>query len=162
MVTFSHLLRPHTTAAAMGVLLQAVSEVALCMMLMLSRRVDEARQAFQRRVIGEPSTSRTLFGKTLGIIGLGRVGTCLAAAAQGLGMKVGLNTTTLLVELVTYCMCHAILTCAQQLKHLITCLMLDVWLGCGHNSALFMIVQLIQRVHVDVFAAGDWRDFTIK
>lgn len=66
---------------------QAVAESALLMILMLMRRIDEARQAFQRMVIGEP-VGRELYCKVLGIVGLGRVGSCLAAAAQGLGMKV--------------------------------------------------------------------------
>ncbi len=67
---------------------QAVAEVALCMMLMLSRRIDAARQAFADRIIGEP-VGRQVSGKTLGIIGMGRVGKCLRTAAQqGLGMQV--------------------------------------------------------------------------
>lgn len=56
-------------------------------MLMLSRRIDEARSAFQQGIIGEP-VGRMLAGKTLGIVGMGRVGTCLASAAKGLGMQV--------------------------------------------------------------------------
>lgn len=68
---------------------QSTAETALMMMLMLMRRVDEARQAFQDGVIGDP-VGRELHGKTLGIIGYGKVGKCLAAAAQGLGMKVSL------------------------------------------------------------------------
>lgn len=43
------------------------------MMLMLMRRVDEARVAFQQRIIGDP-VGHELDGKTLGIVGLGRVG----------------------------------------------------------------------------------------
>lgn len=57
------------------------------MLLMLMRRVDGARAAFQDRIIGEP-VGHEVDGKTLGIIGMGRVGKCMAAAAQGLGMKV--------------------------------------------------------------------------
>uniref|UniRef100_A0A383V9Z4 D-isomer specific 2-hydroxyacid dehydrogenase NAD-binding domain-containing protein n=1 Tax=Tetradesmus obliquus TaxID=3088 RepID=A0A383V9Z4_TETOB len=64
----------------------ATAEVALMMMLMLLRRVDEALVAFQQCIIGDP-VGHELAGKTLGIIGMGRVGKCLAAAAQGLGMK---------------------------------------------------------------------------
>jgi hypothetical protein len=65
-----------------------VAEAALMMMLMLARRVDAARAAFRSRVIGEPIGSE-LHGKQLGIIGLGKSGRCLAAAAQGMGMQVG-------------------------------------------------------------------------
>lgn len=57
------------------------------MMLMLMRRVDEARVAFQHKIIGDP-VGHEVDNKTLGIIGMGRVGRCMAAAAQGLGMKV--------------------------------------------------------------------------
>ncbi|GIL67012.1 hypothetical protein Vafri_20406 [Volvox africanus] len=67
---------------------RSVAEVTLMMILMLSRKVDEARAVFERRErIGEP-VGQELHGKTLGIVGMGRVGKCLAAAAQGLGMKV--------------------------------------------------------------------------
>ncbi|GIL88112.1 hypothetical protein Vretimale_13972 [Volvox reticuliferus] len=67
---------------------RSVAEVTLMMILMLSRKVDEARAVFERRErIGEP-VGQELHGKTLGIVGMGKVGKCLAAAAQGLGMKV--------------------------------------------------------------------------
>ncbi|EFJ46915.1 hypothetical protein VOLCADRAFT_92712 [Volvox carteri f. nagariensis] len=67
---------------------RSVAEVSLMMILMLSRKVDEARQVFERREpIGGP-VGRELYGKTLGIVGMGKVGKCLAAAAQGLGMQV--------------------------------------------------------------------------
>ncbi|KAG2493655.1 hypothetical protein HYH03_008170 [Edaphochlamys debaryana] len=66
----------------------SVAEVALMMALMLSRRVDEARQAFAARDrIGGP-VGAELHGKTLGVVGLGRIGSCLAEAARGLGMQV--------------------------------------------------------------------------
>jgi phosphoglycerate dehydrogenase-like enzyme len=57
------------------------------LILMLARRADEARAAFAARVIGEP-VGTELHGKTLGIIGMGKVGSCLAAAARAMGMKV--------------------------------------------------------------------------
>ncbi|KAF5834636.1 D-isomer specific 2-hydroxyacid dehydrogenase [Dunaliella salina] len=80
---------------------QAVAEVALCMMLMLARRVDEARAAFQARFIGEPIGS-TLHGKVLGIVGMGRVGKCLATAARALGMEVmGTDSKSSREDLVT-------------------------------------------------------------
>lgn len=70
-----------------GVNDNATAEVAIMMLLMLLRRVDEARTAFQNRIIGDP-VGHEVDGKTLGIIGMGRVGKCMAAAAAGLGMKV--------------------------------------------------------------------------
>ncbi|PNH06099.1 Glyoxylate reductase [Tetrabaena socialis] len=73
----------------------SVAEVALVMILMLSRRVDEARAVFGRREpIGGP-VGHELHGKRLGIVGMGRVGGCLAEAARGLGMEVlGVTSTS--------------------------------------------------------------------
>lgn len=45
------------------------------------------RSAFQSRIIGEP-VGHDLPGKVLGIVGMGRVGRCLAKAAAALGMSV--------------------------------------------------------------------------
>jgi hypothetical protein len=44
-------------------------------------------QAFHDRKIGEP-VGHDLPGKVLGLVGLGRVGRCLAASAKALGMTV--------------------------------------------------------------------------
>lgn len=58
------------------------------LILMLSRKAPEAVAAFHRQdPIGGP-VGHELHGKTLGIIGMGRVGQCLATAARGLGMQV--------------------------------------------------------------------------
>lgn len=57
------------------------------MMLMLMRRADEARVVFASRVIGEPA-GHEVYNKTLGIVGFGKIGKCVAKAAEGLGMKV--------------------------------------------------------------------------
>lgn len=57
------------------------------MMLMLARRVDDARAQMRKGVIGEPA-GWTLAGKTLGVVGMGRVGLSLARMAQALGMRV--------------------------------------------------------------------------
>lgn len=65
----------------------ATAEVALLLILMLMRRVDEARQAFHDRLVGEP-VGHDLPGKVLGLVGCGRVGRCLAASAAALGMTV--------------------------------------------------------------------------
>ncbi len=79
----------HTPHPAPGYHSHSVAEVVLMMILMLSRRADEARAVFEaREPIGRP-VGRELYGKTLGIVGMGKVGTCLAAAARGLGMEVG-------------------------------------------------------------------------
>ncbi|KAI8467481.1 MAG: D-isomer specific 2-hydroxyacid dehydrogenase [Monoraphidium minutum] len=65
----------------------STAEAALMLMLMLARRIDATRAAFAARRIGDPPGTE-LHGKTLGIIGMGQVGGCLAAAARGIGMRV--------------------------------------------------------------------------
>ncbi len=74
------------------------------MMLMLMRRVNEAHAAFQQQVIGEP-VGMEAEGKVLGIIGLGKVGQRLSAAAKGLGMKVrGSHFPDLIIFALVACM----------------------------------------------------------
>jgi phosphoglycerate dehydrogenase-like enzyme len=66
---------------------QAVGELALFLMLALSRRLPEHRRSFQNRVVGDPVGSE-LLGKTVGIVGLGATGRALARMARGIGMRV--------------------------------------------------------------------------
>jgi phosphoglycerate dehydrogenase-like enzyme len=66
---------------------QAVAELALFLMLGLARRLPEHRRSFQNRVVGDPVGSE-LLGKTVGIVGLGATGRCLARMAKGIGMRV--------------------------------------------------------------------------
>ena len=66
---------------------QAVGELALFLMLALARRLPEHRRSFQSRVVGDPVGSE-LLGKTVGIVGLGATGRCLARMARGIGMRV--------------------------------------------------------------------------
>ena len=65
----------------------SVAEAATYLMLALARRVPAAARAFRERRVGVP-LGIELFGKTLGIIGLGRAGTALAAIGRGLGMRI--------------------------------------------------------------------------
>ncbi len=65
----------------------SVAECALLLMLSLARRVPAARDTFARGVIGAP-VGIELCGRTLGIVGMGRTGTALAARAEALGMEV--------------------------------------------------------------------------
>ena len=70
---------------------QSVAEHALGMMLTLSKRIIEADRALRRETgVDRNSLMGTeMHGKTLGIIGLGHVGRCIAALGSGLlGMKV--------------------------------------------------------------------------
>lgn len=70
---------------------EAVAEHALAMLLCLSKRIVEVDRAMRR----EPALDRNafmgrdVFGKTIGIVGIGHVGTRLAALCRGLlGMQV--------------------------------------------------------------------------
>mgnify|MGYP005635153865 FL=1 len=65
----------------------SVAEHAIFLMLALARKFNEATKRFQEEKIGEPA-GHEIYGKTLGIIGLGRSGTELAKRAKALGMRV--------------------------------------------------------------------------
>lgn len=75
-----------------GVLSFATAELALTLMLMAARRASEAERLVRaggwRGWTPDFMMGRTLEGKTLGILGLGRIGLALAAMAQGLSMRV--------------------------------------------------------------------------
>ena len=80
-------------ASAQGANERAVAEHALALMLALARRLPQARDNQARRhwrgMISDPALrEEELFGKTLLIVGLGRIGSRLAALAAGLGMHV--------------------------------------------------------------------------
>ncbi|KAL3134120.1 hypothetical protein ABBQ32_008542 [Trebouxia sp. C0010 RCD-2024] len=78
----------------------SVAEGAIMMMLMLVRRVHEQQEVFrQQGGIGLPFGLQ-LHGKTLGIIGMGRIGVRLAKTAEAIGMKVtGLTSSSTRAEL---------------------------------------------------------------
>ncbi len=65
----------------------AVAEAALLLMLMIARRVPEARRAFAARELGRP-VGRELRGRRLGIVGFGQTGRALERSAQALGLEV--------------------------------------------------------------------------
>ncbi len=65
----------------------AVAEHALFLLLALARRAPAASRAFAAREVGIP-LGIELYGRTLGIIGMGRSGTALAERARALGMTV--------------------------------------------------------------------------
>ena len=75
-----------------GVLTQATAEMTIALLLALARRVAEGDRLLRRRgtwalaptfMLGEG-----LAGKTLGIVGLGRIGKEVARLAEALGMRV--------------------------------------------------------------------------
>ncbi len=77
----------------------AVKELAICALLLSSRKITEAA-AWAASLKGTPDAPKTveggkskfagpeIYGKTLGVIGLGAIGGKVANAAVGLGMKV--------------------------------------------------------------------------
>ncbi|MEM1507304.1 MAG: D-glycerate dehydrogenase [Candidatus Bathyarchaeia archaeon] len=74
-----------------GILSHAVAELTLGLMLCLSRRLIEA-DSYVRTMWASPKRSRLemgvdLYGKTLGIIGLGRIGYEVAVRAKAFGMR---------------------------------------------------------------------------
>jgi glyoxylate reductase len=77
---------------------ESVAEHAWTLMLALSRRVVEADEAVRRGAFKgwEPDLflGRDLIGKTLGIIGLGRIGGMVARRANGFKMTVYYNNRT--------------------------------------------------------------------
>ncbi len=64
-----------------------VVESTLFLMLAVARRLPSIPRAFAERRMGAPS-GRELQGKTLGIVGMGRIGSELAGVARALGMHV--------------------------------------------------------------------------
>lgn len=67
----------------------AVAEHAMGFMLALSRKFNEATESVKRGEWRQAEMRGTeLMGKTLGIIGLGRIGSTLARMARAFGMKV--------------------------------------------------------------------------
>lgn len=73
-----------------GINAVSVAEHVLCLMFALSKRLRKAEEAFKAGKVGSPPTIE-LYGKTLGIIGLGATGRELAKRAPLLGMRVIAN-----------------------------------------------------------------------
>lgn len=65
----------------------AAAETTIFLLLALARRAPLAARAFAAREVGSPAGIE-LAGKTLGVVGMGRVGTAVAERARGLGMTV--------------------------------------------------------------------------
>lgn len=77
-----------------GVLTECAADLTFALLLAVARRVVEADQyvragAFKGWELFQPHLGTDVFGKTLGIVGLGRIGTAVARrGALGFGMKV--------------------------------------------------------------------------
>lgn len=72
--------------------IEPTAELAFALMIDVARRVSEFDRAI-RNGTGQPmavmnNLSHSLYGKTLGIIGMGRIGQALARRAQASGMKI--------------------------------------------------------------------------
>lgn len=73
------------------VLTDAVADLTMALILQLSRRIDEGREFVRdgRWQHGEsPPLGHDLKGKTLAIVGMGRIGTALARRAAAFGMRI--------------------------------------------------------------------------
>lgn len=79
-----------------GVVTEATADLAMTLMLALSRRIVEAAQYVKNRRWKHWSPtlmiSHDLFGKTLGIIGMGRIGQAIARRARGFDMTILYHT----------------------------------------------------------------------
>ncbi|MDY0204800.1 MAG: phosphoglycerate dehydrogenase [Desulfovibrio desulfuricans] len=65
----------------------AVADYALTLMLMVARKAGLIDRRCREKDWGK-ITSIDLYGKTLGIVGLGAIGRCVVKRAQGFGMKI--------------------------------------------------------------------------
>ena len=67
----------------------AVAELALAMMFAISRKISKADGSMKNKAwLKKELTGTEIEGKTLGVVGLGRIGSMLALKARGLGMKI--------------------------------------------------------------------------
>lgn len=76
----------HNTAAASSI---AVAEQAMAMMLAMPNHVVRAQETMKAGEWAKKQLKRSeLYGKTLGLLGIGRIGTEVARRAQAFGMKI--------------------------------------------------------------------------
>lgn len=68
---------------------RTVAEYAMSLLLMLSRKLNQAVDAAHKGVtVRQDLQGFDLYGKTVGVVGLGRIGCALAEIANGFGMRV--------------------------------------------------------------------------
>ena len=69
-----------------------VAELTIALIIILARKLDKAINALRRGIwMKNELTGLELYGKTLGVIGVGSVGGKVAEIASGMGMKLLLN-----------------------------------------------------------------------
>lgn len=72
-----------------GASTNAVAELALGLMFAVARKITKADESMKNKTwIKKELVGTELMGKTLGIVGLGRIGAALAVKANALGMKI--------------------------------------------------------------------------
>lgn len=64
------------------------AELAIGLMLALARHIPQENQSFKNGGVWQSSLGVSLYGKTIGILGLGYIGAITAKITQALGMKV--------------------------------------------------------------------------
>jgi glyoxylate reductase len=104
-----------------GVLTEATVELTIALMLALLRRVAEGDRLIRRREawIWQPNfmLGEGLAGKTLGVVGMGRIGTAVARLAEAHGMRVKAMRGLDGVEEVDVVTLHCPLT--EETRHLV-------------------------------------------
>ncbi len=86
--------RPIQVTSSIGIHGVALAELGLACIFALATRLPECWEAQKRKEWNTGIVTEQIAGKTLGIIGLGTIGTELARRAKGLGMRVIANKRT--------------------------------------------------------------------
>ena len=85
-----------------AIVTEATADLTFALLLAVARRIVEGDAALRRGVFpGSQShhfAGRAVHGKTLGIVGMGRIGTAVARRARGFGMSILYNRRTRLAE----------------------------------------------------------------
>ncbi|MEM9243167.1 MAG: D-2-hydroxyacid dehydrogenase family protein [Pseudomonadota bacterium] len=69
-------------------LLEPPTELTIALILNLAKKIYQENESFRRNGPWQKTLGMSLHDKTLGILGLGKIGSCVAKIAQAMGMKV--------------------------------------------------------------------------